>query len=107
MNSWIYFPLGLIFGFVVCFAIGLAARWLYSQLKQTIGGMYDSGESLTADQGDDWTPFPWLGRSIKAAQTRVWVIPQRQPLIEVVIDQTRPAWHSSVGVELAGREVSK
>ena len=55
-----------------------------------------------ADQGDDWSPFPWSG---KPERTSIWVIPQRTPLIEIIVDPSRPAWHSAVGVELAGREV--
>jgi hypothetical protein len=105
VSSWIYFLPGLMVGIVGWFAIGLIAHWLYSSWRRTIGGMHDEG-SVIADQGDDWSVFPWSVRDEKPAET-IWVIPRRQPPTRVVIDRSRPAWHSAVGVELAGREVSK
>ena len=105
MSSFIYFLPGLIAG-IAMFSAGLAARAIYDRLRRIVV-MDDDRAAAVADKGDDWAPFPWLGRDPKPGRTSFWVIPPRQPLIEVIIDQTRPAWHSGVGVELAGREVSK
>ena len=84
---------------IITFGVMLAMFWLWDRWKTVFGGMYDNGESLIADQGDDWSPFPWSGRDPKPGRTSFWVIPPRQPLIEIQIDPTRPAWHSAVSVQ--------
>jgi hypothetical protein len=99
MTSFIY---PIIVG-LVAFAGLSATCWLYDRWKRTIGGMYDGGASVIADQGDDWAPFPvdWIGS--KPGRAAVWVIPPRHRMIEIVVDGSRPAWHSAVGVEIATR----
>ena len=95
MSSVIY-PIAVV---VVAFAGLSAACWFYFQWRQTIGGMHDDGASVIADQGDDWAPFPCDGQESEPVRTVVWVIGTPRWPIEVTIDETRPAWHSAVGVQ--------
>jgi len=76
----------------------LFLKMLWGVICQLWGNAFEP----IADQGDDWSPFPWSG---KPDRTSIWVIPQRNPMIEIIVDRSRPAWHSAVGVELACREV--
>ena len=57
---------------IITFGVMLAIFWLWDRWKTVFGGMYDNAEP---------------------------VIPPRQPLIEIVLDPTRPAWHSAVSVQ--------
>ena len=79
------------FGFMV-------VKMLWGVLCQLWGNAFEG----MADQGDDWSPFPWSG---KPKRKCIYVLPKRNPLIEIIVDPSRPAWHSAVGVELASREV--
>jgi hypothetical protein len=94
----VVWPEVVMFVGISAICVGGAVAMLWLVLCRVWGNAFEP----IADQGDDWSPFPWSG---KPDRTSIWVIPQRNPMIEIIVDRSRPAWHSAVGVELACREV--
>jgi len=93
--EWMTFPVMLL-GIAFLAVMLLKGMWII--ICRAWGTAFEG----MADQGDDWSPFPWSG---KPERKCIYVLPKRNPLIEIIVDPSRPAWHSAVGVELAGREV--